>query len=161
MRWLPMIVLFTLALAPTAWAQTPTPTKNPCLEPIVIQRGPATASLTVFLGSDEVDFRTKVSTVHFKFHLHNSNEPHGYSSAPASFGVTGFANCVSMIIPLPVDKIQRDGTVYDVYVQFENTSRMVSGWTADPLPFALGGTTPIPDPTPKPPRVPTARLGVS
>lgn len=151
MRRLSMIVLLTFALAPTAWAQE----DNPCQKPLALVR--TTGGLIAYLGSPELGDKTKISNVMFKFHPQGGQEPIVQVNAAPVFTMTTFFGCGSMPVPLPPE-LKRDGvTVYDLYVQFENSARMVSGWIKEPAPFVLGD----PPPTAKPPLVPTLRLGAS
>jgi hypothetical protein len=151
MRRLSMIVLSVLALAASAAAQE----NNPCQAPIALVR--TTGGLLAYLGSSELGDKTKISNVMFKFHPQGGKEPIVQVNAAPAFTLTTFFGCGSMPVPLPPE-LKRDGvTVYDLYVQFENSARMVSGWTKEPVPFVLGD----PPPTAKPPLVPTLRLGAS
>jgi hypothetical protein len=128
---------------------------NPCQKPIVLVR--TTGGLIAYLGSPELGDKTKINNVMFKFHPQGGLEPIVQVNAAPVFTMTTFFGCGSMPVPLPA-ALKRDGvTVYDVYVQFENSARLVSGWTKEPIPFVLGD----PPATAKPPLVPTLRLGVS
>ena len=150
MRRIAMIITL-LALAAPAAAQE----ENPCQKAIVLVR--TTGGLVAYFGSPELGDKTKISNVQFKFHPQGGQEPIVQVNAAPVFTPTTFFGCGSMPVPLPTE-LKRDGvTVYDLYVQFENSARLVSGWTKEPVPFVLGD----PPPTAKPPLVPTLRLGAS
>lgn len=144
-------IITALAFAAPAVAQE----ENPCQKPIVLVR--TTGGLLAYLGSPELGDKTKISNVMFKFHPQGGQEPVVQVNAAPVFTMTSFFGCGSMPVPLPPE-LKRDGvTVYELYVQFENSARMVSGWTKEAVPFVLGD----PPPTAKPPLVPTLRLGAS
>jgi hypothetical protein len=151
MRRIAIVIIALVACATSAAAQE----ENPCQKPIALVR--TTGGLIAYLGSPELGDKTKISNVMFKFHPQGGREPIVQVNAAPEFAMTTFFGCGSMAVPLPA-QLARDGvTVYDLYVQFENSARLVSGWTKEPVPFVLGD----PPPTAKPPLVPTLRLGVS
>jgi hypothetical protein len=147
MRRLSMIVLLTLALAPTAWAQE----NNPCQ--VAVQT--VTDPRALYALSDEWGDPAKISRVRVKVVIGSNPEPvQEYFVAPTAFQMTGFLGCGRASFE-PDAKLLRDGkTIYNVLLQFENAAQGVSPWS-NPAPFVLSA------PVVQPPRAPTLRLGAT
>jgi hypothetical protein len=144
MRRLSMIILLTLALAPTAWAQE----GNPCQAP----NAQATDPNTFWLYSDQVGTPAATS-VTLIVTIGDGLEPiERITMAVASLTATGFPGCLKGVYS-PGQHLVRDGrTVYNAAIRLEHASGLVSPWSTK-TPFVLSA------PVVEPLRAPTLRLG--
>lgn len=144
MRRLSIIILLTLALAPTAWAQE----DNPCQLPNTQETDPN----TFWVYSDQIGSPAATS-VTLVITLGDGTEPvERFTLAVAALTPTGFPGCLRGAYS-PGQHLLRDGkTIYNAAIRLEHASGLVSPWSGK-TPFVL--SAPVVDPL----RAPTLRLG--